>query len=229
MRRTAFGLASGLWLAATGSAFAGELVLPIPGGQVRAPLTSLAELRWQRVVPQQYDFSCGSAALATLLTHHYDRPVTEAVVFTTMYEQGDPLLIEQQGFSLLDLRNFLGQVGLRADGFRLDIDKLAEIGVPMITMIDLAGFHHYVLIKGVRGDYVLIGDPALGLIALSRADFEPIWSGVALAVRDELERGRETFNHPNDWAIRPEAPAVGIKARAATGTFRLHLPARTEY
>ncbi|RYF14189.1 MAG: peptidase C39, partial [Oxalobacteraceae bacterium] len=41
-----------------------------------APVTSLIGRRFETVVRQQYDFSCGSAALATLLRYHYDDPQT---------------------------------------------------------------------------------------------------------------------------------------------------------
>ena len=40
-------------------------------------LVSFRERRFVSTIRQRYDFSCGSAAIATLLTHHYARPTTE--------------------------------------------------------------------------------------------------------------------------------------------------------
>ena len=40
------------------------------GASYSAPGVSMKEQRFQKTLHQQYDFSCGSAALATLLTHH---------------------------------------------------------------------------------------------------------------------------------------------------------------
>ena len=50
---------------------------------------SLQEAKFAATIRQQYDFSCGSAALATLLTHHYQFPVSEDAVFDAMFAGGD--------------------------------------------------------------------------------------------------------------------------------------------
>ena len=39
-------------------------------GRVNVPVTSLKDIKFQRTLRQQYDYSCGAAALATLLSHH---------------------------------------------------------------------------------------------------------------------------------------------------------------
>ena len=54
------------------------------GASFVLPVTSLKEARFRTTVRQQYDFSCGSAALATLLSHHYDFQVTEQEIFRDM-------------------------------------------------------------------------------------------------------------------------------------------------
>ena len=90
----------------------------------------MAELKFNNVVRQQYDYSCGSAALATLLTYHYDRPITETDAFRSMWEVGDQERIKQLGFSLFEMKTYLERIGLKADGFRLTLDRVKEIGVP---------------------------------------------------------------------------------------------------
>src|SRR5690606_40798166 len=59
------------------------------------------------VCSSDLDFSCGSAATATLLTYQYGHPVTELEVFRQMYAQGDQARIRKEGFSLLDMRRYL--------------------------------------------------------------------------------------------------------------------------
>src|SRR4051794_6409634 len=99
-------------LAAATTAPAQQTYLPGLGGvDVRMPVNSLKQARTARTQIQKYDFSCGSAALATLLTHHYDYPVTEEVVFKSMYENGDQAKIHKEGFSLLDMKRFLESQG----------------------------------------------------------------------------------------------------------------------
>src|SRR3546814_4518007 len=88
---------------------------------------SLKEKRWTNVVRQQYDFSCGSAAVATLLTYHYEMPTDEARAFEEMFVRGDQAKIQAEGFSMLDIKQFLDRRGLQSDGFSMTLDKLAEI------------------------------------------------------------------------------------------------------
>src|SRR3546814_1255924 len=76
-------------------------------GSYAIHVTSLKEARFKTTVPQQRDFSCGSAAVATLLTYQYGQPVTEAEVFRYMYDHGDQARIRKEGFSLLDIRGYL--------------------------------------------------------------------------------------------------------------------------
>ena len=97
---------------ACGLSQAGGLDLAGVGGRFTVKVTSLKEARFKATTRQQFDFSCGSAALATLLTHHYARPVSEQTVFEAMYALGDQAKIRREGFSLLDMKNYL-----KAQGF----------------------------------------------------------------------------------------------------------------
>lgn len=56
--------------AATGAANAnaGQVTIVNRFGSFQVKAKSLQEKGWDRVVRQQYDYSCGSAAVATLLT-----------------------------------------------------------------------------------------------------------------------------------------------------------------
>ena len=71
------------------------------GGAYSLPVTSMKAARFRAMVHQQYDFSCGSAALSTLLTYHYGFKVTEQTVFEEMYAMGDQPKIRREGFSLV--------------------------------------------------------------------------------------------------------------------------------
>ena len=86
-------------------------------GDLQVPVTSIRQARWAGTLLQQYDFSCGSAAVATLLTHHYGYPISEQAVFEEMYAGGDQPRIQKEGFSLLDMKRVLAAHGFDADGF----------------------------------------------------------------------------------------------------------------
>ena len=191
---------------------AGGIDLRAPyGGSYKLRITSLKEARFRTTVPQRYDFSCGSAATATLLSYQYGVPVNEEQVFVKMYTHGDQAKIRKEGFSLLDMRRYLQSRGFEADGFELPLDKLSEEGVPAIVLLNDRGYRHFVVVKGLRDGRVLLGDPARGTRAMSRARFEALWDNRVLFVihnRRELAR----FNQPRDWRTAPPAPMdMGIQ------------------
>ncbi|WP_204283799.1 C39 family peptidase, partial [Klebsiella pneumoniae] len=69
---------------------------------------------FRTVVRQQYDYSCGSAAVATLLRYHYGRPTVESDVFSAMWRSGDQAQIKRAGFSMLDMKRYLDSQGYMA-------------------------------------------------------------------------------------------------------------------
>jgi predicted double-glycine peptidase len=186
--------------------------LPIGGGPVSLKVSSLKEARYRSTVRQQYDFSCGSAALATLLTFHYGYPVSEAQAFDEMFRRGDQARIRSAGFSLLDMKTFLAARGLAADGFQQPLDTLASSGYPAIVLIAERGYRHFVVIKGVREGRVLLGDPAGGTRALPRARFEAVWQNRLLFVIHGRV-GKPRFNEGSDWAAAPRLRPGDVLAR----------------
>jgi len=212
------GVLAGSWPVAHAAA------LDIPGmrgGPVSVRITSMKEARFKGTVRQQFDFSCGSAAIATLLTYQYGQPTSEQMAFAAMYAAGDQDKIRREGFSLLDIKRFLETRGFAADGFELTLDKLAEARLPAIVLIKEKGYHHFVVIKGMRGERVLIGDPAFGTRAISRASFEAMWDNEVLFVvhnRQELAR----FNQPVDWSVAPRAPLEAAVHR--DGLWNITIP-----
>lgn len=168
-------------------------------------VTSFKEARFKTTIHQQYDFSCGSAAVATLLTYQYGYPVSEQVVFQEMYVHGDQAKIQREGFSLLDMKRFLESRGFLADGYELPLSKLEEAKVPAIVLVVENGYHHFVVVKGMQGNRVLVGDPAMGTRALTREHFEQIWdSQLLFVIHNREEQAR--FNLYADWRVAPSGP-----------------------
>ena len=227
MRHLFFSAALAAALGASGNAAwaesAHQAYLPLGGGDVRLPITSIRQARLAGTLLQQYDFSCGSAALATLLTHHYGLPTSESVVFEAMYSQGDQAKIQREGFSLLDMKRFLQSLGFEADGFEQPLDKLLEARVPAIVLINDNGYQHFVVVKGLRGERVLIGDPASGTRAVARAAFEASWkSRLLFVIHNRMDAAR--FNLLADWRAAPQAPLAAGISRDSLGGVTLSGP-----
>ena len=198
---------------------------PDSGGNFDVMVISWWDIPFRTVVRQQYDFSCGSAAIATLLTHHYGRPLSERQAFAAMWRTGDREAIKRYGFSLLDMRSYLVSIGYEAEGFRLTIDQLRDVRRPTIALMDLNGYKHFVVIKGMRGDRVLTGDPTLGLTEYSAPDFEKHWNGIVLAVLPGPQDPVPAYNLANDWGPWSRAPLEnGGGIRVAMGDPAADLP-----
>jgi predicted double-glycine peptidase len=59
--------------------------------------------------------------------------------------------------------------------------------------IHMRGLDHFVIFRGVRGDRVVLGDPAFGNLTLPTAAFEEAWkSRIAFYVR---ARGKSSIEH----------------------------------
>lgn len=172
---------------------------------VNVNVMSLKEKKFDSVVRQNYDFSCGSAALATLLTYHYQTPITEEVLFDQMWAAGDKNKIRREGFSLLDMKQYLKGIGMRSDGFRVPLDKLRQVGVPTVTLITTRGYTHFVVLRGITDTHVVVGDPALGSRLVTREQFEEEWSGIAFAIHNKARLARSQFNLKRDLPFESKA------------------------
>lgn len=146
------------------------------------PMRSLRDLRYRELLRQRYDFSCGSAALASLLRYGYGMDVDEPALIEKMMVGADPREVVRNGFSMLDMKRYVEAAGMRAHGFRIEADALYRLQMPVIALLDVRGYRHFVVVKGAAGGRVFVADPALGHRAVPQAEFVRGWNGIVLAV-----------------------------------------------
>ncbi|WP_020158267.1 MULTISPECIES: C39 family peptidase [Methylobacter] len=194
------------------------------GGNFSIPVTSFAERRFKTVYRQQYDFSCGSATLASLLTYHYGDAVDEQSVFVDMYQNGDQQLIQKKGFSLLDMKFYLERRGYQANGYKINLDQLSDANAPAITIIDHKGYLHFVIIKGLNDREVLVGDPAVGLKTIPRDEFQEMWGNRILFLIKNQPNRTARFQDKEEWALRAKSPSDTVVDRSSLGEFNLLRP-----
>jgi len=199
-------------------------------GNYNVASTSFLERRFKTVYKQQYDFSCGSATLASLLTYHYDDTVDEQSVFVDMYQNGDQQKIQQQGFSLLDIKFYLERRGYHSDGFKIKLDQLLTANVPAITIINNNGYLHFVIIKGLNEEEVLVGDPAVGIKAIPRDEFEAMWDNrILFLIYDKQDVAARHFQDQQEWALRVKAPLGSAVDRSSLAQFNMLQPGRWDF
>lgn len=226
---------SGAWLGLVGAAAiafamgssaaqaAKVQVLP-DGGSYTLQVTSWKEIPFRSVVRQQYDYSCGSAAVATLLKYQYNRPTTESDVFSVMWKTGDQAQIKRSGFSMLDMKRYLSSIGYQADGYRMTLDQLSTLKTPAIALIQIGPYKHFVVIKGIHDDKVLVGDPALGLLTITRPKFLSIWNGIIFAIhKTPPSTPTPIFNASNEWDPWASAPTMNSLPRWAIADLSYQL------
>ncbi|WP_243450578.1 C39 family peptidase [Sandarakinorhabdus glacialis] len=174
---------------------------------IALPVASVQQRKFQTVIQQQYDFSCGSGALATLLRFHYGDPQNEQSVFLGMWREGDRAAIRRLGFSLLDMKRYLAGRGIAADGYKVTLEQIARVGSPGIALVDTQGYKHFVVVKGFDNGRVLVGDPALGLRRITTGEFSKIWNGVYFVINARAGSKTGSFASPTEWALAPGAPS----------------------
>lgn len=182
------------------------IVGAVPVGDFSLPIESVVERRYAQVVRQQFDFSCGSAALATLLRYHYDYDVEEHNAFRGMWSRGDQDQIRKLGFSLLDMKRWLASRGISADGYGVTLDRIADTGIPGIALISVKNYRHFVVVKGIQGDEVLLGDPSVGITAMPRDQFAKAWNGIYFVIADDQATAKRRFNQRGQWALHTRSP-----------------------
>src|SRR3954452_12531945 len=98
----------GVWLLIVG--------VPQSDATEQRVVKSLLEMRRENVVVQNFDLSCGAAALATLLAFQHGDPVPEKEIVEQLirdpkYLANSLIVRERQGFSLLDLKRYVERRG----------------------------------------------------------------------------------------------------------------------
>lgn len=152
------------------------------GGLVFKPVMSLRERRFANLVQQKTDFSCGAAAMATLLNEAYGRNLSEEDVIQGMLAGADPQQVRTMGFSMLDMKRYAQEQGLRARGYRLQPPQLMEVKVPSIVLMDIRGYRHFVVVQTSNDGWVYIGDPVLGHKKMTLDEFAQGWNGIVFAL-----------------------------------------------
>jgi uncharacterized protein len=163
---------------------------------VTKPVRSWKAMKFDGLVRQQTDFSCGAAALATLFKYGMGKDTTEQHVLVNMLKTADADLVKEKGFSLLDMKRYVTAVGLKGEGFEVPYSALQQLKVPAIVLLNIKNYKHFVVIRKAQEDTVQVADPALGKRVISRAAFNKAWNGIVFVVLGADYDPRTTLLNP---------------------------------
>lgn len=126
---------------------------------------------------------CGLACLAMVAAHHG--------LETDLPSLRRRLPISAQGMTLLGVLQAAERLGLSGRGLRLEPEAMHELRTPAILHWDM---NHFVVLAAVRGDRVIIHDPALGVRRMTRAELANHFTGIALELMPtaRFAKGKET-------------------------------------
>lgn len=193
----------------------GNIEVPLIGGPlIHKKVVSMREARFSNMVPQEYDYSCGAASLATLLKYHFGKEISELDAMEGMLKYGNQELIREKGFSLLDMQKFAKHLGYKAEGYRVKVEQLQRIPIPMIVLITSKGQPHFVVLKGAEGEKVFIADPGMGNRTMTIKEFAEVWNDVIFVLQGPTE-GKPVGLPLMETLIRgPKGEIVGIREGA---------------
>ena len=154
-------------------------------------IKSWVEFKNDKLVRQGYDYSCGSAALATLLSYYYDANVSEAMILKSVLESKgitkEASALENQegnnGLSFYDLSHYASTQGFKAVGIALGIKELKKLQIPVLVFVKIRKQEHFTVLKKMDEQYAYLADPSFGNIRVSHTKFKEMFF-----TRDEEEK-----------------------------------------
>jgi uncharacterized protein len=185
------------------------------------PRHTLKQLRDQYVVKQQLDYSCGAAALATLMIYYFGEETSERNILDVLIAGLTPDELEvkkTRGFSLLDLRRVAQTKGYQAEGFKLTSEQLKQLAAPVIVFVQPFGYNHFAVLRGIDRGRVFLADPARGNLRMSMGRFMSEWGGI-IFVLDKAREGKNTTDLlalPRPDYVQPELLSVGRRVGVET-------------
>lgn len=179
---------------------------------------SWQQRRFSNVVRQVLEFSCGSASLATLLTHYLGRPTGEAEVIGMLMRryptEAEWQRKQQTGFSFEDLIFAAGQLGFAAQAARIEVRELPRIAGPVIIHLDKGEWQHFSVLRASRDGFHYLADPIRGQVTMLDGEFRREFTGAVLAV---WRRGEGLPGTSPLQAVRDGVSVETTLARAIQG------------
>jgi predicted double-glycine peptidase len=190
---------------------------------------TVKELRDQHVIKQETDYSCGAAALATLMMFYFHDEVTEKEVLDLLQQKLTPEQKKDRaakGFSLLELKQIAEVKGYQAAGFKIAIWQLAELLAPVIVFVEPFGYKHFAVYRGMDRGRVYLADPSRGNLRMSIGQFIDEWSGIVfvLGKAGEEEIKNYELQIPRPLFVQPEL--AQLNAALDLGMMTKNLPQR---
>lgn len=170
------------------SSYASQAFISAPTVKGAIPIKTWKELRDNKIVKQDLDYSCGAASVSTILSEFYSLQVTEEEVLVKMEKD--------LAASFDDMRQVVQDYGFKGVGLALDFERLRFIKAPVIVYLHYRGENHFSVLRGVnKKGVVWLGDPSWGNRRFSKYQFLQMWE----TRQDETLKGKVLLIVPKDY------------------------------
>lgn len=159
-------------------AFSAPVSFGFGAGRFTKEVESFQDIKKRHIVSQSWDYSCGPAAIATILSYYFDEKISEEEILKCLLLTTNLKKVKKnKGFSLLDLKNFAKAKGYSAIGYKMDLPFLVSLNKPVLIPINIREYSHFVVFRGLSRDRVFLADPVLGHLTMRADRFIKIWQG----------------------------------------------------
>ena len=176
---------------------------------ITKPIKSWIEFKNENLTRQNYDYSCGSASLSTVLKYYYDQNISELDVLNAVLEmkgigkdKKKELEEEDMSLSFLDLSEYVKTKGFKAIGLALDLESLKKLKIPVILFVKIRKSEHFTVYRGMDNANVYLSDPSFGNMKIKIAKFKEMfyqredlkYPGKLLAILPTDETKKDNIN-----------------------------------
>jgi len=144
-----------------------ELQLSVPTLAGAIYTRTWKDLRDDRIVKQDFDYSCGAASLATILQSFYGVKVTEEELLKAIGKE--------DAATFADMAAMLPRFGFKAVGVVLEFEQLRQLKIPAMVHLSHRDQDHFSVLRGAASGVVWLGDPSWGNRKLSYERFLSMW------------------------------------------------------
>ncbi len=175
---------------------------------IKKPIKSWIEFKNENLTKQQFDYSCGAGSLSTILTHFYDKNITEVMILDNILKikkiDKDKKELENSTFDLsfADLTEIANLNNFKALGLAIEFESLYKIKSPVILYVKIRKNEHFTVFKAIDEHFVYLADPSMGNIKVKLSKFKEMFfqrndykfKGKILAVLPNSEADKLSVN-----------------------------------
>ncbi len=149
---------------------------------INKSIKSWIEFKNENLTRQEFDYSCGSGALSTIMKYYYNQNISEKNVLDAVLEakgigkeQKKELEDTNMNLSFLDLSEYVKIKGFKALGLALDLESLKKLKIPVILFVKIRKNEHFTVFRGMDDTNVYLADPTFGNTKIKISKFKEMF------------------------------------------------------